>query len=66
MDRTNVAITHPYHEGKLCSKFGLIPPIGLGGDRVMNGRGCLQYPHRLEKKKKKKKKKNMLGDKYQK
>ena len=24
--KNNVALAHPYHEGKSCSKFGLIPP----------------------------------------
>ena len=28
--KINVALTHLYHEGKWCSKFGWIPPIGLG------------------------------------
>ena len=30
----NVALAHPYHEWKWCSKFGWIPPSGLGGDSV--------------------------------
>ena len=40
---TNVALEHPYHEGKSCSRFGQIPSTGLGGDRVMDGRadGCV-------------------------
>ena len=32
--KNNVALTHPYHLGKLCSKFGQILPSGLGGDSV--------------------------------
>ena len=32
-----VAITHPYYAGKSCSKFGLIPPSGLGGNSVTDG-----------------------------
>ena len=36
--KNNVALAHPYHEGKSCSKFCLIPPSGLGGDSVMKGR----------------------------
>ena len=27
-----------YHEGKSCSKLSLIPPSGLGGDSVTDGR----------------------------
>ena len=30
----NVALAHPYHEGKWRTKFGWIPPNGLGGDIV--------------------------------
>ena len=40
--KNNVVIAHPYHAGKSCSKFGLIPPSGLGGsvraDGQTNGR----------------------------
>ena len=32
--KNNVALAHPYHQGKPCSKCGYIPPSGLGGDRV--------------------------------
>ena len=32
--KINVALAHPYHEGKWCSKFGCIPPSGLGGDSM--------------------------------
>ena len=32
--KNNVALSHPYHEGKWCSKFGKILPSGLGGDSV--------------------------------
>ena len=35
--KSNVTLAHPYHEGKLCSKFGRIPPCGLGGDSVTDG-----------------------------
>ena len=34
--KNNVALTHPYHEGKWCSKFDWIPPSGLGGDSLMD------------------------------
>ena len=30
--KSNVALAHPYPEGKPCSKFGCILPSGLGGD----------------------------------
>ena len=30
----DVVFTHPYHVGKSCSKFGLIPLSSLGGDSV--------------------------------
>ena len=33
-ERKNNALTHPYHEGRSCSKFGYIPPSNLGGDSV--------------------------------
>ena len=33
-----IAVAHPYHEGKSCSKSGLIPPSGLGGDSVTDRR----------------------------
>ena len=36
----NVALTHPYHMGKSCSKFGKYLPSGLGdsvSDRLMDG-----------------------------
>ena len=33
----NAALAHPYHEGKWCSRFGRIPPNGLGGDRMTDG-----------------------------
>ena len=29
--RANVALAHPYHVRKSCSKFGQIPLSGLGG-----------------------------------
>ena len=32
--KNNVVLAHPFHEGKCCSKFALIPPSGLGGERV--------------------------------
>ena len=32
--KNNVTLAQPYHKGKWCSKFGWIPPSGLGGDRV--------------------------------
>ena len=32
--KNNVALAHPYHAGKSCSKFGLIPPSGLGEGSV--------------------------------
>ena len=34
-DRKNVALAHPYCEGKSCSKFVQIPPTDLGGNRVI-------------------------------
>ena len=34
----NVTLAHCNHEGKWCSKFGLIPPSGLGGDSVADRR----------------------------
>ena len=30
--KNNIALAQPYHKGKSCSKFGQIPPSGLGGD----------------------------------
>ena len=33
-----LALPYPYHEGMLCSKFGLTPSSGLGGDNVMDAR----------------------------
>ena len=48
--KNNVAIAYPYHAGKSCSKFSLIPPSGLGGgsmrpDGRTNGRtdGKIMY-----------------------
>ena len=35
--KNNVALAHPYHEGKSGSRFGSILLSGLGGDRVMDG-----------------------------
>ena len=35
--KNNAALAHLYHEGKRCSKFGRIPPSGLGGDSVTEG-----------------------------
>ena len=36
--KINVALAHPYHAGKSCSKFGYIPHSGLGGGNgVMYG-----------------------------
>ena len=35
--KNNVALAHPYHEGKSCSKFGRILPSALGGDSMMDG-----------------------------
>ena len=35
--KNNVALAHPYHEGKSCSKFGYIPPSGLGRDSRVDG-----------------------------
>ena len=32
--KNNVALAHLYHEGKWCSKFGSIPPGGLGENSV--------------------------------
>ena len=29
-----VTLAHSYHEGKSCSKFGLIPPFGLRRDNM--------------------------------
>ena len=34
--KNNIALGHPYYEGKSCSKFGEILPSGLGGDSVMD------------------------------
>ena len=31
-----LALAHPYHEGRSCSKFGYIPSIGLGENSVMD------------------------------
>ena len=40
--KNNVALAHPNHKGKWCSKFGWIPPSGLGGysmtDRLTDAR----------------------------
>ena len=36
--KNNVARAHPYLEGLWCSKFGWIPPSGLGGDSMMDRR----------------------------
>ena len=33
-----IALAHPYHTGKSCSKFGEIPPRVLGGDSVTDRR----------------------------
>ena len=38
--KNNAALAHPYHEGKRCSKFGRIPPSGLGGDSVTDRQKC--------------------------
>ena len=35
--KNNVALAHPYHIGKSCSKFGLILLSGLGGDSMTDG-----------------------------
>ena len=32
--KINVTLAYSYNEGKWCSKFGWIPPSGLGGDIV--------------------------------
>ena len=32
--KNNVALAHPYPKGKSCSKFGYIPPSGLGRNSV--------------------------------
>ena len=32
--KNNVALTHPYHEGKSYSKFDLIPPSGLADSKT--------------------------------
>ena len=29
--------SHPYYEGKPCSKLGVLPPSGLGGDSMTDG-----------------------------
>ena len=65
----NVALEHPYQVVKLCSKFGLILPSGLGGNSVMDGQtdGWMKEftmspsLKSRDKKKKKKKKKIKLG-----
>ena len=36
--KINVDLAHPYDAGKSCSKFGLIPTSGLGGDILTGGR----------------------------
>ena len=37
--KNNVALAHPYHEGKSCCKFWLnSAQCRLGGDSVMDGR----------------------------
>ena len=33
-----LALPHPHHDRRSCSKFGLIPPSGLGEDSVKDGR----------------------------
>ena len=32
--KNNIVLTHPYCEGKGCSKFGRIPPSDLRGDSM--------------------------------
>ena len=34
--KINVALAHPYHVKKSCSKLHKIPPSSLGGDRVID------------------------------
>ena len=34
--KNNVALAPPYHVGKSHTKFGYIPPSGLGGDTIMD------------------------------
>ena len=54
MFRAYVALAHPYHAGKPCSKFASIPPSALGGDRKNRNK---------EKKKEKKKKLQYITEK---
>ena len=42
--KNNVALAYPYHEGKLCSKFGRISPSGLRGDSGWTNRGVNNIP----------------------
>ena len=35
--KNSVALTHPYHMGESCRKFGQILPRDLGGDIVTDG-----------------------------
>ena len=38
VQKKNVALAQPYHEGKSFSKFGKCLPSGLGGDKGTDGR----------------------------
>ena len=43
--KNNIALSHPYHEGKWCSKSGWIPFTGLGGDSLTDrwmDDGCIE------------------------